>query len=430
MVTVKRLIAYILIIVAPLVYVSCVSNRGIHFVNLTAKESPSETELILTTTDPIRVKHTKLKEPPNLIISFPDQKIFGSQQDELVLSKGPIKKIRYEYTQNSQNHRQLSRMIVELTEDLPYKITQSGSSTNIKIKNSEGNTLKKSKTPIKPLTKKEDSNAHWELGYLIGPGDILNIEVWKQADMSREVVVNYKGEIKLPPIRKIKVMGLTAELLEEQLEDSLSRYLLDPLVLVTIKEYNSLRVTVLGEVATGMYTLKRKTSLVEFLGKIGGFTEKADIRHIRLIKKDGSAINYDMSQLQGNPQKMDAVILSGGDTVYVPPLEFNKVYVLGEVKEPKIVHLKGKFTVVDAITEAGGYTREAVLKSIIVIRGELGSQRGIRVNLKRVLKEADISQNIELVPGDIVYVPKTFLVDVERFVRIISAPVTWYFWNK
>jgi len=112
----------------------------------------------------------------------------------------------------------------------------------------------------------------------------------------------------------------------------------------------------------------------------------------------------------------------------VPPLAINKVYVLGEVKESKVITLKGKMTLVDAITEAGGYTRDAVIKSIIVIRGELGSQKGIRVNLNRILKEGDIGQNIDLKPGDIVYVPKSFIVNVERFLRIIALPATWYFW--
>ena len=101
---------------------------------------------------------------------------------------------------------------------------------------------------------------------------------------------------------------------------------------------------------------------------------------------------------------------------------------MGEVKSPKIVNIKGKLTLVEAITEAGGYTDNAVTKSIIVIRGELGSQKGIRLNLSRILKKGDIAQNIELKPGDIVYVPKTFIVYIERFLRDLALPLTWYFW--
>ena len=100
----------------------------------------------------------------------------------------------------------------------------------------------------------------------------------------------------------------------------------------------------------------------------------------------------------------------------------------GEVKSPQIVTIKGKLTVIDAITEAGGFTRDAVRKSVMIIRGELGSQEGIRVNARQILNKGDISQNIYLEPGDIVFVPKTFIVHIERFLRDFAYPLTWYFW--
>jgi polysaccharide export outer membrane protein len=265
-------------------------------------------------------------------------------------------------------------------------------------------------------------------GYLIGPEDVLNIEVWNQPDISREVVVDYEGEINIPPVRKLSVIGLTVSQLEEKLSKALSKYIIDPIVFISIKEYNSQRVIVLGETKTGMYTLKRRTTLVEFLGQIGGTTENADTFHIKLIKKDRRTFIYDLNDLIDNPQKSESIVVSGGDTVYVPPLEFNKVYVLGEVKAPQIVTIKGKLTVIDAITEAGGFTRDAVRKSVMIIRGELGSQEGIRVNAKQILQKGDISQNIDLEPGDIVFVPKTFIVHIERFLRDFAYPLTWYFW--
>ncbi len=281
---------------------------------------------------------------------------------------------------------------------------------------------------VKPQSLEEEKKPLVQPGYLIGPEDVLNIEVWNQPDISREVVVNYEGEINIPPIRKLSVIGLTVSQLEEKLSKALSKYIIDPIVFVSIKEYNSQRVTVLGETTTGMYTLKRRTTLVEFLGQIGGTTANADTFHIKLIKKDNRAFIYDLNDLIDNPQKSESVVVSGGDTVYVPPLEFNKVYVLGEVKAPQIVTIKGKLTVIDAITEAGGFTRDAIRKSVMIIRGELGSQQGIRVNARQILKEGDISQNIELEPGDIVFVPKTFIVHIERFLRDFAYPLTWYFW--
>jgi len=362
--------------------ISCVSHRGTHLVNLSTEELASETELILTTSDPVRYSHTKLDDPPCIIINFPEDKVFSIEKDELLINKGAIKKIK-----NSKEKTQI---------DLQLQV--------------------------------EDKNPSTPFGYIIGPGDVLYIEVWKQDDISRQLTVNYKGEIRLPPIKTVSVIGLNAPQIEDKLAKALAKYLIDPIVFVTIKEYNSQRVIALGETKTGMYTLRRETTLVEFLGQIGGPNDDADTVHIRLIKKDGKIFTYDLNELINDPQKSDKVVVSGGDTVYVPPLAINKVYVLGEVSEPKVITLKGKMTLVDAITEAGGYTRDAVTKSIVVIRGELGSQQGIRVNLKRILKEGDVGQNIELKPGDIVYVPKSFIVDLERLIRNIALPVTWYFW--
>lgn len=284
------------------------------------------------------------------------------------------------------------------------------------------------KSQVKPQSLGEQKKPLVQPGYLIGPEDVLSVEVWNQPDISREVVVDYDGEINIPPVRKLSVIGLTVSQLEEKLSKALSKYIIDPIVFVSIKEYNSQRVTVLGETKTGMYTLKRRTTLVEFLGQIGGMTENADTFHIKLIKKDRRVLIYDLNELIDNPQKSEGIIVSGGDTVYVPPLEFNKVYVLGEVENPKIVSIKGKLTVIDAVTEAGGFTRDAVRKSVMIIRGELGSQKGIRINAKQILNKGDISQNIELEPGDIVFVPKTFIVHIERFLRDLAYPLTWYFW--
>jgi polysaccharide export outer membrane protein len=411
--------------------ISCVSPRGIHLINLSTKDLPSETELILTTSEPVKYTHTKLDDPPCILINFPEDKVFSIEEDELIINKGAIKKIRNEYFKGTGNSpRHLNLMIVELTHDFPYKVANSGSSIIIRIENSGKSQSKgsKEKTKIDLPLQVQDNNPSTPFGYMIGPGDVLYIEVWKQEDISRQVTVNYKGEIRLPPIKTVSAIGLNAPQLEEKLTKALSKYLIEPIVFVTVREYNSQRVIALGEIATGMYTLKRKTTLIEFLGQIGGPNDDADTANIRLIRKDGKIFTYDLNELINNPQQSDKTVVSGGDTVYVPPLAINKVYVLGEVSEPKVITLKGKMTLVDAITEAGGYTRDAVTKSIVVIRGELGSQQGIRVNLKRILKQGDVGQNIELKPGDIVYVPKSFIVDIERFLRDIALPVTWYFW--
>jgi polysaccharide export outer membrane protein len=422
-------LAFISIII--LLWASCASVKRVHLINLDTKESPTETELILTTTHPVQFNNTKLDNPPCVIISFPGNKVYSTEKDEIIINKGPIKRIKNEYLKNgNKGQRQLQFVLVELTQDTAYQILDDGSSIRIRLKNPQASPDLSSQemTHIDPQSQREKKESLVEPGYLIGPEDVLNIEVWNQPDITREVTVNNQGEITVPPVRKLSVIGLTVSQLEEKLSKALSKYLIDPIVFVSIKEFNSQRVTVLGETKTGMYTLKRRTTLVEFLGQIGGTTENADTYHIKLIKKDRNVFAFNLNELINNPQKSESIIVSGGDTVYVPPLEFNKVYVLGEVKNPRIVTIKGKLTLIDAITEAGGFTRDAVRKSVMVVRGELGSQKGIRVNAKQMLKEGDISQNIELEAGDIIFVPKTFVVSIERFLRLFAYPLTWYFW--
>jgi polysaccharide export outer membrane protein len=421
-------------IIVILLFVSCVPRmtpRIAHFVNLEAKESESNTMVILTTSEPVPYKDTKLENPPAILISFPDKKVFSSEEDVVIVNKGPIKRIKNEYYESgSEGGRQLNLVIVELTQDLPYKIASTGSSILIRIENPKESELllNKEKNKIGGDSQARAKDPLSDVGYLIGPSDVLTIEVWNHPDISRDVTVDDRGEIRLPPVSRISVMAFTTYQLEEELAKYLSKYLIDPIVFVSVKEFKSQRVIALGETTTGMYTLKRKTTLVQFLGEIGGPTENADVARIKLIKKDGEILIYDLNELISNPIKREEALVSEGDTVYVPPLELQRVSVLGQVNNPKMIIIKGKLTLVEAITQAGGFNENAVKSSVIVLRGELGDLKGYRVNTNRIFNKGDVGLNITLEPGDIVYVPKTFIADIERFLRDVSLPLTWYFW--
>ena len=132
----KRLTLKTLGILIILAFISCATSKDIHLIDMTTKESPSETELILTTTDPVPYKETKLENPPGIIISFPGNKVFCSEKDELIINKGPIKKIKNEYYEKEgKGQRWLNFLVVELSKDIPYTISQSGSSIIIRMEN-------------------------------------------------------------------------------------------------------------------------------------------------------------------------------------------------------------------------------------------------------------------------------------------------------
>lgn len=105
----------------------------------------------------------------------------------------------------------------------------------------------------------------------------------------------------------------------------------------------------------------------------------------------------------------------------------NKVVILGEVLAPGVYRFSGPPTITEVVASAGGYTKYAVLNSIMVVRGALGDKPGItRVNLAQIIKRGKISENIMLKPNDIVYVPRSFIGKVNVFLELIQPAISEY----
>jgi len=115
-------------------------------------------------------------------------------------------------------------------------------------------------------------------GYFVGQGDILDIKILGEKDLSKAYDVADDGTIRLPWIRSVPVEGMTTRQIEEKIEGLFKEgYLLDPQVSVTVKEYNSQKVYILGHVQRpGAYSLKRKTRVLEALALAGGISKQGD----------------------------------------------------------------------------------------------------------------------------------------------------------
>lgn len=107
----------------------------------------------------------------------------------------------------------------------------------------------------------------------------------------------------------------------------------------------------------------------------------------------------------------------------VTVVQSQKVYVLGEVTKPGVFSLDTPKSVIEAISQAGGFTTDAKDESVMVIRGNRDKPLLIKVDLKSALK-GNVDQNIQLKAGDIVYVPSTFIVDASRFAVYLSKILT------
>jgi polysaccharide export outer membrane protein len=160
--------------------------------------------------------------------------------------------------------------------------------------------------------------------YIIGAEDVLDITVWRNADLSKTVQVRPDGRVSMPIIRDITAVGKTPTQLAEEMTNKLKEYVQNPVVAVSLKEVNSYNIFLLGEVAhPGRYPLKSKTTLLQGITIAGGFTPIAARNQIVIFRFTESApgikrltASYDEIVLRGGIA--ENFELKSGDTVVVP----------------------------------------------------------------------------------------------------------------
>jgi protein involved in polysaccharide export with SLBB domain len=263
--------------------------------------------------------------------------------------------------------------------------------------------------------------------YKIGPGDVLEITYWEgNTSTKEEIIVRPDGKISFRFVEDIPAKGLTASQLDKLLTKNLRRFVRKPRIDVIVKEYNSKHVTLLGAIAfrnmkntgPGEYLLSGKTSLLEMITKAGGPEGNANLKHINVRRKNGESISVNLFEAIHRGDPNTDFILDDGDVVLIPTLakDGNRIFVFGEVNEPGTYTFKDSdIHLADVIAEAGGPTVFATESSTKVIRGDITKPEIISANLEVLLEQGDQSQNVALVAGDIVYVPRSWIGDVNRF---------------
>jgi len=161
--------------------------------------------------------------------------------------------------------------------------------------------------------------------YVIGPDDVLSIGFWRDKELSADVFVRPDGKISLPLLNDIQAAGLTPEQLRVSVTEAASRVMEDPTVMVMVKQINSRRVFVVGQVAKpGPYPLPGPMSVVQLLSLAGGLLEYADRENILVIRAakqaDGTPISQRVNygDLMRGKKLQQNLELKPGDTVMVP----------------------------------------------------------------------------------------------------------------
>lgn len=243
--------------------------------------------------------------------------------------------------------------------------------------------------------------------YLIGPGDLLSIEVLEAPDLNTEARVSTQNTISFPLLGKVEVGGLTSQDAEQRITELLTeKYMNDPHVVVAIKEFRSQRVAVIGSVKNpGTYELLGKGNLLDALALAGGLTDNASqIAYVTRKGKQGKekSVQIDLNELLDEGQTDLNVPINMGDVVYVP--EAGVVYVDGAVNNPGTFKIQNDMTVSQAVTAAGGLSKTAEDSDVKLIRNKKGEMQVTAVDLEQI-KEGN-AQDIVLEDQDVVVVGK------------------------
>lgn len=248
--------------------------------------------------------------------------------------------------------------------------------------------------------------------YVVGPGDVLDIQVWDNSDLNRKVEISQEGSFSFPFVGKIKASNLSVFQIERLLVKKLSDgYLVAPQVSITVAEYRNQKVFLFGEIARpGSYVLKHRSHLLEIISEAGGFTAQRGATGVVVRPEAGAnkkaptsihdakkseIIQINLDKLLSGAADTPPFYVMPGDSIYIG--ESEKIFVTGEVKKPGELRWEKGLTVRQAVSMAGGGTPRASINRVRIIRNDNGVEKIIKPNL-----------GDPVLPNDIIKVPESY----------------------
>jgi len=270
--------------------------------------------------------------------------------------------------------------------------------------------------------------------YVAKQGDSVTVTVWERQSLSGTVIVDSNGNITLPmPIGSVSVVGMTAANIAQLLTDKIKEYLVNPTVFVSITPAEGFIVHVLGEVKSPDFIKVPEGSTVqEVITRAGGFTDLADKKHIKLIRKDEKDIEnektieiiLDFEQFIEDANLSANPVLKSGDVLLVPRIPKSEritsryITVFGAVGKPGPLEVEEPLPLTNVLALAGGLTREAATKEISILSISNDKVTRKYVDFEKFLTGEDPTVNPSISIGDMVFVPeraeeeKPFIVNI------------------
>jgi len=158
--------------------------------------------------------------------------------------------------------------------------------------------------------------------YLVGIGDVLEVSVWNEPEISKIVFVRLDGKISLPLVGDVKALGATPELLSRRIGTAISKFVASPSVTVTLKESHSRIYYVVGQIAQpGEYSLNTPVSILQAIARAGGFAEWAKKEKIMIVRRSDDhdrILKFDYEEFLNGKDRDNNINVMPGDTIVVP----------------------------------------------------------------------------------------------------------------
>jgi polysaccharide export outer membrane protein len=260
----------------------------------------------------------------------------------------------------------------------------------------------------------------------------MRVTVWTGNEFSEQTLtVAVDGTIMIPFLvnKIVNVTGLTPVGIRNLIQVEMRHNYRTPVVQVIMTSLESKKALLVGEVArSGQFAVSNQTSVLEFVMQNGGYTPRANLTEVQVTRASGERFKLNLYDVVLEGDRSRNLSLQPDDIVFIPSVETisNKYFVLGEVRSPGVLQIQDQLTLLEAIQRSGSLAPNAKAEKVFVVRPvPSGGSEILEVAFSDLYKKGDLSQNILLRTGDIIYVPKSGLARTGEVLNAI-APLTGF----